>query len=90
MLPDLQHADVPRRVRSDRLLVKNIRLSLIAVAAAGGLAACTHVRPYERGKLAHPTMRTGNISGPGEEHMYSVQEGATGGDTAGGGGCGCN
>jgi Domain of unknown function (DUF4266) len=54
------------------------------------LAGCTHVKAYQRGKLAHPTMTTSGMSGPGEEHMYSVQEGATGGDTAGGGGCGCN
>lgn len=59
---------------------------LLGLAVAG----CSHVRAYERGKLAHPSMAPGSLVGPGEEHMYSVHEGATGGDTAGGGGCGCN
>jgi hypothetical protein len=65
------------------------RLMIILVGSIA-LAGCTHVKAYERGKLAHPTMITGGFHGPGEEHMYSVQEGAAGGDTAGGGGCGCN
>jgi Domain of unknown function (DUF4266) len=54
------------------------------------LAACVPVKAYERGKLAHPTMSTSPMGGPGEEHMHSIQEGSTGGDTGGGGGCGCN
>ncbi len=61
--------------------------ALLLVSLVSG---CSHVRAYERGKLAHPSMAPASLVGPGEEHMYSVQEGATGGDTAGGGGCGCN
>jgi len=53
-------------------------------------AACTHVAPYERGKLAHPTMTTGDIAPPSEAHVRAVQEGAVGGIGATGGGCGCN
>jgi hypothetical protein len=53
-------------------------------------AGCTRVAPYERGVLARPTMSPGSLAGPGEEHVYDVHEGATGGGTAGGGGCGCN
>lgn len=67
--------------------MKRILLLLVLVVTGVG---CSHVNAYERGKLAHPTMVPGAMGGPGEEHMYSVQEGATGGDTAGGGGCGCN
>ena len=65
------------------------RLAAVAVLAcfAGG---CTRVMPYERGTLARPTMAPGSLAGPGEEHLYDVHEGATGGGTAGGGGCGCN
>ncbi|MDI1428739.1 DUF4266 domain-containing protein [Polyangium sorediatum] len=55
-----------------------------------GLVACTHVAPYERGRLAHPTMAVGPVSGPGESHMQAVHEGATGGSASAEGGCGCN
>lgn len=53
-------------------------------------AACTHVAPYERGHLAHPTMSVGPVSGPGESHMQAVHEGASGGAASAEGGCGCN
>jgi hypothetical protein len=55
-----------------------------------GLAACTPVQAYERGRLAHPTMRTSDVAGAAELHVRSVQEGATGGSAGVGGGCGCN
>ncbi len=60
-------------------------LSLLSVTSA-----CTTVAPYERGKLAHPTMTTGDLVGPGEAHVRAVHEGATGGSFEVGGGCGCN
>lgn len=52
--------------------------------------ACTNVAPYERAKLAHPTMTTADMSGTGEGHVRAVQEGAIGGSFEAGGGCGCN
>lgn len=52
--------------------------------------ACVHVKPYERGKLAHPTMAADGMAGPGEEHMYGVHEGAVGGSAGAESGCGCN
>lgn len=58
----------------------------IALASTG----CTHVKPYERSKLAHPTMVTDDLAGPAEQHMRSVQEGAAGGGGGGESGCGCN
>ncbi len=54
------------------------------------LSSCTHVKPWERGKLAHPTMVQSNFAGPAEEHVYAVQEGAAGGGAAAESGCGCN
>ena len=60
-------------------------LALVAFTAS----ACTHVRPWERGKLAHPTMTTMS-PGPAEEHVYAVHEGAVGGSGAAESGCGCN
>ncbi len=65
-------------------------LALVALAALPALAGCTHVRPYERGALARPTMTAAPLTGAGEEHLYSVHEGASGGGGGGGGGCGCN
>lgn len=61
--------------------------SVFAFAFAS--SACVHVHAWERGKLAHPTM-TVEQAGPALEHVYSVQEGAAGGDGAATSGCGCN
>jgi hypothetical protein len=54
------------------------------------IAGCTHVAPYERGKLAHPTMNDAVAAGPAAEHVYAVHEGATGGGGVAESGCGCN
>ena len=77
---------MPRPV--DRLLRCIALVALVVVSTS--LAACTHVRPWERGKLAHPTMVGPNLPGVAEEHVYSVQEGATGGGASAESGCGCN
>ena len=53
-------------------------------------AACTHVAPYERGKLAHPTMAAADMTGFGEAHLRAISEGAIGGSGGTGSGCGCN
>jgi hypothetical protein len=68
-----------------------VKLLYVAVLTllAGSLVSCTHVRPWERGKLAHPTMTTMD-PGPAAEHLYSVQEGAAGGGASAASGCGCN
>jgi hypothetical protein len=63
---------------------------VILFAALTALAGCTHVQPYQRGKLAHPTMSGSTFAGPAEEHVYSVQEGAVGGGSSAESGCGCN
>lgn len=65
--------------------------SLTLVLSLVLLAGCASVAPYERGKLAHPTMTTSDLTGVGEQHARSVQEGAVGGGGfSAGGGCGCN
>jgi hypothetical protein len=51
--------------------------------------ACTHVAPYERGKLAHPTMTQG-VDSAAAEHVHAVHEGAAGGSAVAESGCGCN
>ena len=51
---------------------------------------CTHVAPYERGALAHPTMSAAALDGPAAGHVRAVHEGATGGGSVAESGCGCN
>lgn len=70
---------------------KNIILAL-AIMALGLVfgSGCSTVAPYERAKLAHPTMAANDLAGPGEEHLRAVTEGAIGGSTGAGSGCGCN
>jgi hypothetical protein len=63
-------------------------LSIAAFSSAIG--GCAPVAPYERGKLAHPTMTAGALSTMGEEHLHAISEGATGGSGGTGSGCGCN
>ncbi|HEY8078884.1 MAG TPA: DUF4266 domain-containing protein [Labilithrix sp.] len=65
-----------------------MRLAL-AMFASLSLFACTHVAPYERGKLAHPTM-TQSVDRAAAEHVHAVQEGAAGGGSVAESGCGCN
>jgi hypothetical protein len=68
------------------------RAAILALATLAMLAgvACTHVPPFQRGRLAHPTMLLQETAGPGESHVYAIHEGAAGGGAAVEGGCGCN
>jgi hypothetical protein len=65
-----------------------IRFLIFAIAACACIG-CTHVRPWERGKLAHQSM-IGEQSSVAAEHVYAVHEGAVGGGAAAESGCGCN
>jgi hypothetical protein len=62
----------------------------IGFAILMGAGGCARVAPYQREKLAHPTMLLQETAGPGEAHVYAIQEGAVGGGSAVEGGCGCN
>ena len=62
----------------------------IIVAGALGATGCANVAPYERGKLAHPTMAVADDVSMGEEHLRAISEGAIGGSAGAGSGCGCN
>jgi hypothetical protein len=64
------------------------RISVLVIAALG-LVACQHVSPYQRARLAHPTM-VEEFSSPAAAHMVAIHEGAIGGAAAGEAGCGCN
>jgi hypothetical protein len=71
------------------MLAKNL-LALAVSALALTQLACAHVAPYERAKIAHPTMTPGELSGIGESHVRAVLEGAQGGSLGAQSGCGCN
>jgi hypothetical protein len=62
---------------------------LLLAAVVLGAGACRHVAPYQRARLAHPTMVDG-FSSVGAAHMTAIHEGAMGGGSAGEAGCGCN
>ena len=71
-----------------------IRLAVLGVVAIGALSmatGCARVAPYERGTLAHPTMSAEDPFTSGiDQHVRAISEGASGGLSGGGGGCGCN
>ncbi len=62
-------------------------MTAVALSAAAG---CSQVAPYDRGKLAHPTMAANDMTGFGESHLRAISEGAVGGAAGAGSGCGCN
>jgi hypothetical protein len=66
-----------------------LALALVSVAVLM-CVGCTHVAPYERGALAHPTMTSATVAGPAVNHVHGVHEGATGGGSVAESGCGCN
>jgi uncharacterized protein DUF4266 len=66
------------------------RLAVCSLVVVVSNVACSHVAPYERGKLAHPMMTAGDLEGPAASHVLAVHEGATGGGSLAESGCGCN
>jgi len=73
------------RGRARRWILESVAAALLVTGSG-----CVHVRPYQRERLAHATMTTGEWSGPAAAHARSVAEGAIGGGSAGEAGCGCN
>jgi hypothetical protein len=63
---------------------------VISFAALATATGCSNVAPYERAKLAHPTMAAADLAGHGESHLRAISEGAVGGSAGAGSGCGCN
>ena len=66
--------------------------SLFALLALASGCAATAVRPWDRDLLAqkkmkfNPSPREAAV----DDHIYFSKEGSTGGQSVGGGGCGCN
>jgi hypothetical protein len=65
-------------------------LAWLGLAVLSVASGCAQLRPWERGRLAHPTMLLSDQGRPVEAHVYAIQEGAVGGGSAAEGGCGCN
>jgi hypothetical protein len=63
---------------------------VVMVVGLLGCVGCADLKPYERGRLAHPTMLLGDLARPGAAHVYAIREGAVGGGAGAEGGCGCN
>ena len=53
----------------------------LQMVASLALGACQHVKPFQRARLAHPTM-TDEFTSPGAAHMVAIHEGAVGGGSA--------
>jgi hypothetical protein len=76
--------------KSPRTLTSCVITLVAMFVALGATTGCSAVAPYERGKLAHPTMAAADMTGFGEAHLRAISEGATGGSGGTGSGCGCN
>ena len=63
-----------------------------ALALSVSLVGCGTVQPWQKGNLANPEMAFDNdpLQTRFAEHTYFSKEGAAGGMSVGGGGCGCN
>ena len=70
------------------------KLSMLTAATmlASSLAACTPVAAWERGTLARPEMAldADPLETTLNNHIYFSKEASSGGNSASGGGCGCN
>jgi len=66
-------------------------IAVVVLVASLGLGGCAAVQPWQRGRLAHPCMQlTPRLGDWYAVHVAQVREGAAGGETQAGGGCGCN
>ena len=68
-------------------------LALLATVALSLLSTgCQTVKPWQRGALSDPIMRSDRdpIGLALSEHVWFSREAAAGGRGVGGGGCGCN
>jgi hypothetical protein len=70
----------------------DVLAALCVACALAGCAAFDPPKPWEKGDLARPSMRfdADYLADKNAQHIYQSREGAGGGGTVGGGGCGCN
>lgn len=72
--------------------MSRVRLALLVLLCASAASACTQVRPWERGYLAKQEMAwaADPLERALNEHIFFSKEASSGGNSAAGGGCGCN
>jgi hypothetical protein len=68
------------------------RFTIIFVAAVMLLGGCSNVKPWDRDLLAEKKMQLvpSPLDNALDEHIFFSKEAASGGQSTGGGGCGCN
>ena len=69
-----------------------IKLAILSILSLAILASCTQVRPWERGYLAKEEMAWDSdvLERQLNDHIFFSKEASSGGNSAAGGGCGCN
>ena len=68
--------------------LRQLAVLLLLALLVGG---CVVVKPWERGRLAHPEMTLEQKLGDEfRPHLLSIREGSVGAEGGSGGGCGCN
>ncbi len=72
--------------------MNKLRLLLILLTSLCLLSAYTPVRPWERGYLAKEEMAwdRDSLERVLNDHIFFSKEASSGGNSAAGGGCGCN
>jgi hypothetical protein len=70
-------------------LLRALGASLLLIAV---ISACTQVRPWEKGNFAKDEMQwqPDPLEGVLNDHIFFSKEASSGGNSAAGGGCGCN
>lgn len=72
--------------------MKKSFLTASALVLSVALVGCGTVQPWQKGNLAKPEMAFDSdpLQTRFTDHVYHSKEGAAGGMSVGGGGCGCN
>lgn len=72
--------------------MSRLRFPLLLIVCVTALNACTPVRAWERGHLSREEMAwTGDaLESALNKHIFFSKEASSGGNSAAGGGCGCN
>lgn len=72
--------------------MRPLRLLGLLLISISLLTACSQVRPWERGYLAKKEMgwESDVLESALNDHIFFSKEASSGGNSAAGGGCGCN
>jgi len=72
--------------------MRHFRVMLTAICAITLLSGCVQVRPWERGYLARKEMawEADALESMLNGQIFFSKEASSGGNSAAGGGCGCN